>query len=85
MPKKRKTTKKKSVTTAPKHDVPSGFWSQVGAVLMIVLSLLLVVAWFDVGGPVLEWTNHAALKVVGYAMYALPVLLVYIAVETFRA
>ena len=52
---------------------------------MIVLSLLLVVAWFDVGGPVLEWTNHAALKVVGYAMYALPVLLVYIAVETFRA
>lgn len=85
MPKKRKTTKKKSVATAPKHDVPSGFWSQVGAVLMIVLSLLLVVAWFDVGGPVLEWTNHAALKVVGYAMYALPVLLVYIAVETFRA
>ena len=52
---------------------------------MIVLSLLLVVAWFDVGGPVLEWTNHAALKVVGYAMYALPILLIYLAVETFRA
>lgn len=85
MPKKRKTTRKKSSPAAPKHDVPSGFWAQVAAVLMIVTSLLLIVAWFGVGGPLLEWLNKTALAGLGYAMYALPVLLVYLAVEIFRA
>ena len=85
MPKKRKPTRKKSVSAAPKHDVPSGFWAQVGAVLLVVLSLLLVVAWFGVGGPVLEWLHKATLSMLGYAMYGLPILLIYIAVEIFRA
>lgn len=85
MPKKRKSTRKKSVSTAPKHDVPSGFWAQVGAVLLVVLSLLLMVAWFGVGGPVLEWLHKATLSMLGYAMYGLPILLIYIAVEIFRA
>ena len=85
MPKKRKSTRKKSVSTAPKHDVPSGFWAQVGAVLLVVLSLLLMVAWFGVGGPVLEWLHKAILSMLGYAMYGLPILLIYIAVEIFRA
>ena len=43
------------------------------------------VAWFGVGGPVLEQIDAAALKTIGYARYALPILLVYLAVETFRA
>ena len=85
MPKKRKPTRKKLVSAAPKHDVPSGFWAQVGAVLLVVLSLLLVVAWFGVGGPVLEWLHKATLSMLGYAMYGLPILLIYIAVEIFRA
>ena len=85
MPKKRKSTRKKSVSTAPKHDVPSGFWAQVGAVLLVVLSILLVVAWFGVGGPVLGWLHKATLSMLGYAMYGLPILLIYIAVEIFRA
>ncbi len=85
MAKKKKTTRKKATPPTPQHSLPSGFWSQVGAVLMIVLSLLLVVAWFGVGGPVLEWLNSQMLKLLGYAMYALPVLLVYLAVGTFRA
>ncbi|QJU08043.1 hypothetical protein FBF28_00420 [Candidatus Saccharibacteria bacterium oral taxon 488] len=85
MPKKRKSTRKKSVSTAPKHDVPSGFWAQVGAVLLVVLSLLLMVAWFGVGGPVLGWLHKATLSMLGYAMYGLPILLIYIAVEIFRA
>ena len=85
MPKKRKSTRKKSVSTAPKHDVPSGFWAQVGAVLLVVLSLLLVVAWFGVGGPVLGWLHKATMSMLGYAMYGLPILLIYIAVEIFRA
>lgn len=84
MAKKRKS-KKRSTSKAPQHSLPAGFWPQVGAVFLVVLSLLLIVAWFGAGGPVLEWINMAALQSVGYATYALPVLLVYVAVEIFRA
>lgn len=86
MAKKRKLKKKSTpVKSVPQHSLPAGFWTQVGAVFLIVLSLLLIVAWFGVGGPVLEWLNSTALSIVGYAMYALPLLLVYVAVEIFRA
>ncbi len=86
MAKKRKSKKKSTpVKSVPQHSLPAGFWTQVGAVFLIVLSLLLIVAWFGVGGPVLEWLNSTALSIVGYAMYALPLLLVYVAVEIFRA
>lgn len=88
MAKKRKSTKRKSkaaVKNVPQHTVPSGFWNQVGAVLLIALSILLIVAWFGVGGPVMDWLQQAALATVGYAVYVLPAIFVYIAVEIFRA
>jgi len=84
MAKKRKSTKKPT-PTKPQHSLPVGFWSQVGAVLLILLSLLLVVSWFGVGGPVLQWIDMATIKTVGYTAYTLPILLIYLAVETFRA
>lgn len=65
--------------------MPNGFWSQVGAVGLIVSALLLVVSWFGVGGPMLERLHTLSLQTVGYTMYALPVILVYVAVEIFRA
>ena len=84
MAKKRKSTKK-SAPVKPQHSLPAGFWSQVGAVMLILLSLLLVVSWFGVGGPVLRWIDMATVKTIGYTAYALPILLIYLAVETFRA
>lgn len=84
MAKKRKSTKK-STPAKPQHSLPVGFWSQVGAVMLILLSLLLVVSWFGVGGPVLQWIDMATVKTIGYTAYALPILLIYLAVETFRA
>jgi len=84
MAKKRKSTKK-SAPAKPQHSLPAGFWSQVGAVMLILLSLLLVVSWFGVGGPVLQWIDMATVKTIGYTAYALPILLIYLAVETFRA
>ena len=84
MAKKRKSTKK-SAPAKPQHSLPVGFWSQVGAVMLILLSLLLVVSWFGVGGPVLQWIDMATVKTIGYTAYALPILLIYLAVETFRA
>ena len=84
--KKKKSAKKKQQAPAgPQHSLPPGFWSQVGAVGLMVFSLLLIVAWFGAGGPVLEWVHMATLRTLGYASYALPLLLVYVAVEVFRS
>ena len=41
MAKKRKSTKK-STPTKPQHSLPVGFWSQVGAVLLILLTQALL-------------------------------------------
>lgn len=85
MAKRKRTTRKTKAKAAPQHSLPVGFWSQVGAVLLIAISLLLVIAWFGAGGPILEWLHKAALAVIGYAVFATPLLFVYIAIETFRA
>lgn len=85
MAKRKRTTRKSKSKAAPQHSLPVGFWSQVGAVLLIAISLLLVIAWFGAGGPILEWMHSAALAVIGYAVFMTPLLFVYIAVETFRA
>ncbi len=78
-------TSKKQQSQAPEHVLPGGFWRQVGAVVLIALALLFVVGWFGAGGPVVEWLNQAALDTIGYAVYVLPVLFLYTAIETFRA
>ena len=82
---KRTTRKKAPAKQAPEHTLPTGFWAQVGAVFLVALSVLFVIAWFGVGGPILEWLQQAALTTIGYAVYVLPLLFVYVAVEIFRA
>ena len=67
------------------HTLPEGFWAQVGAVLLIAISMLLVVAWFGLGGPVFEWLQGVARASIGYAVYIVPVVFIYVAIETFRA
>lgn len=83
--KKKRTSKKKPVNTAPQHVLPEGFWAQVGAVLLVVFSILLILGWFGLGGPVLEWLNSATISTIGYAIYVVPLVFVYVAVEIFRA
>ncbi len=87
MAKKKKTTRKKqsAKSVAPQHKLPAGFWSQVGAVLLVAIALLLVVTWFGSGGPVLEWLNKAVQSTVGYATYVVPLVCIYAAVEIFRS
>lgn len=65
--------------------MPSGFWAQVGAVVLIAISILYVVAWFGAGGHVLEWVQKGSLGLIGYTVYVVPFLFTYIAVEIFRA
>ncbi len=87
--KKRKTATRRKKTSnkssAPQHTLPVGFWSQVGAVLLIAVSILYIVAWFGAGGPILEWLQKTSLQLIGYAVYIIPLLFVYVAVEIFRA
>jgi S-DNA-T family DNA segregation ATPase FtsK/SpoIIIE len=83
--KKRSSSKKKVVQSSPQHSLPNGFWSQVGAVFLVAVSLLLVLAWFGLGGPVLDWMYMAAMDTIGYAVYVVPIIFVYVAVEIFRA
>jgi S-DNA-T family DNA segregation ATPase FtsK/SpoIIIE len=86
MAKRRKSTRgKNKKATSPQHSLPAGFWAQVGAVFLIAISLLLVIAWFGAGGPILEWLHQTALSAIGYAVYVIPVLFIYVAVEIFRA
>lgn len=86
MAKKRKSTRKKAkAPISPQHRLPEGFWSQVGAVALIAISILLVVAWFGAGGPVVQWIYDLTLKTMGYSVYVLPILFGYVAIEVFRA
>lgn len=85
MAKRKKVTKKKSAPSGPKHSLPAGFWQQVAAVALIAFSILLIVAWFGAGGPILNWVQQAALSTIGYAVYVVPFLFVYVAVEIFKA
>jgi len=86
MAKKKKYSRKKhSVKSAPQHSLPTGFWAQVGAVFLIAISFLFVVAWFNAGGPVLDWLYQSTLDTIGYAVYVAPLLFIYVAVEIFRA
>lgn len=90
MPKKKKSSPvrrsaRSKKSAAPQHEVPSGFWSQVWAIGLLVISVLLIVAWFGAGGTVVAWCNNALLRLLGYATYILPVVLVYLAVAIFRA
>lgn len=85
MAKRKKRASKKAVKQVPQHTLPAGFWSQVGAVGLAALSVLFVVAWFGVGGPVLEGLQSFTLSTIGWAVYVLPLLLIFIAVEIFRS
>ena len=82
---KRASSKKKQIKQVPQHTLPAGFWSQVGAVILSAISVLFIVAWFGVGGPILEWLQEATLSTIGYAVYVLPLVFIYVAVEIFRA
>lgn len=86
MPKKKKyyRRKKSAKKDLPQHNLPDGFWSQIGAILLVAVAILFVVAWFNAGGPVLEWLYDAAVKTIGYAVYIVPMIFIYVAIEIFK-
>lgn len=85
MARKKKHTRKKPVAEGPKHSLPNGFWNQIGALVLIGFSFLLIVGWLGAGGAILDWLYQSMIATIGYATYVVPILFIYIAVEVFRA
>lgn len=85
MAKRKKTRKKVDKHATPQHALPQGFWLQVGAFVLAVIAVLLVVAMFGTGGPVLLGFLSLCKALLGWAVYMVPILFFYIAVMTFRA
>ncbi len=83
MAKRKKRITKKN--TAPQHVLPEGFWYQAGAIIMAVIALLLTIAMFSTGGPVLEWFLIAGRWLIGWAVYLVPIVFIYLTIEVFRA
>ncbi len=84
---KRKTSRSRSRSKkndSPQHTLPTGFWSQVAAFILIAFSLLLIVSWFGAGGPAFNWILDASKRTIGYATYFVPIVSIYVAVATFR-
>lgn len=85
MAKAKKKGSKKAVKPAPKHMLPEGFWRQVWAIVLILLAVLLVVAFFNVAGPVPAGLLDFLQITFGWTTYVLPVILGYIGVQILRA
>jgi S-DNA-T family DNA segregation ATPase FtsK/SpoIIIE len=85
MPKKKKHSKRAVKAVGPKHNLPEGFWLQVGGVALGALALLLIVGMFGAGGPVLDGLYNLARTLFGWGVYLLPVMFLYVAYETFKA
>lgn len=82
---KKKKSRTKKAPAGAKHNLPEGFWQQATAVILVVFALLLVLSLFGTGGPVLEWIHTALNWLVGYTIFILPVISVYLAFAIFRA
>lgn len=76
---------RKSKEVGKVHELPGGFWRQVMALIMIALAILLVLTWFGSGGTILNAIHEGGYFLIGYAIYLLPILLVYLAVSIFRS
>ena len=77
--------KKRNKEVGKQHELPGGFWRQVFALILIVLAVLLVITWFGSGGDILYQVHEGGLWAIGYAIYLLPLLLVYLGVSIFRS
>lgn len=84
MAKKKKRGSKKQIA-APQHKLPAGFWAQVFSVLLIVFGILLFISWFGLGGPFFDAVQDTMNRIVGMATYVLPVMCIYLGVETLRS
>jgi S-DNA-T family DNA segregation ATPase FtsK/SpoIIIE len=79
----KKTKNKKS--SSMKHMVPDGFWSQVGSMLLLVLSLIIILSLAGVRGSFTDAIVDGLYYVIGNSVYILPAVLIWIAIKRFTS
>ena len=79
----KKTKNKKS--SSMKHMVPDGFWSQVGSMLLLVLSLIIILSLAGVRGSFTDAIVDGLYYVIGNSVYILPVVLIWISIKRFTS
>ncbi|MDO4901989.1 MAG: DNA translocase FtsK 4TM domain-containing protein [bacterium] len=79
----KKSTKSKSAP-ARAPMLPAGFWEQVFAVFLGIFSLFLVMAWFGIGGQAMAVIHSGIQTFMGWAVFFLPFVLIFLSVEIFR-
>ena len=75
----------KREVTKVEHELPGGFWRQTGAVIMIVVAVVFVMTWFGEGGNALQQIHEFGLRVLGWGVYFVPLMLTFLAVKIFQA
>lgn len=79
----KKTKNKKS--SSMKHMVPDGFWSQVGSMLLLVLSLIIILSLAGVRGSFTDAIVDGLYSIIGNSVYILPVVLIWISIKRFTS
>ena len=79
-----KSKNKKPTPTAAVHTVPKHFWSQVGAILLAVITAILVAGLFGMGGELPVKFAEAVRWLVGWTAFVIPVVFAIQIVQVFR-
>lgn len=86
-PPKSKNKKKPAASSAPArnvHTVPSHFWSQVGAIILAVVTAMLVAGLFGMGGELPVSFANAVRWLVGWTAFVIPVVFAVQIIQVFK-
>ena len=86
-PPKSKNKKKPAASSAPArnvHTVPSHFWSQVGAIILAVITAMLVAGLFGMGGELPVGFANAVRWLVGWTAFVIPVVFAVQIIQVFK-
>ncbi len=83
MAKRKKSAKKSVKKAAPKaqHILPSGWWQQVVSIAIGLTALLLILAIFNLAGPLPKGLLDAMRTLFGYSAFILPLVLLVLTVQ----
>ena len=76
--------KKKIADNKLKHSVPHGFWSQVGAILLIMFAAIIMCGLFDFGGRFPIRLAELIRWLIGWTAFIIPFVFLWQAVQVFR-
>lgn len=85
MAKKKKTTRKNIKKASPKakHILPNGWWQQVVSILIGLVAILLILAIFNLAGPLPQGLLKSTRTLFGFGAFILPIVLLTLMVQKF--